>query len=68
MADADETPFDPAALELYLILYQEKGCSAVHHSDAYRAAYAPAYRVVAQKKLKDALAAWRKAGSAPEKA
>ena len=68
MADADETPFDPAALELYLILYQEKGCPAVHHSDAYRAAYAPAYRVVAQKKLKDALAAWRKAGSAPEKA
>ena len=68
MADGDETPFDPAALELYLILYQEKGCPAVHHSDAYRAAYAPAYRVVAQKKLKDALAAWRKAGSAPEKA
>lgn len=60
MADEDETPFDPAALDLYLILYREKGCPAVHHSDAYRAAYAPAYRVVAQKKLKDALAAWRR--------
>lgn len=55
LADQDETPFDPADLDLYLILYEEKGYPAVHHSDAYRAAYAPAYRVVVQKKLKDAL-------------
>ena len=39
---------------------EEKGYSAVHHSEAYRAAYHPAYRVVIQKKLKDALKALRK--------
>ena len=55
MAEKDETPFDAAELDLFLILYREKGCPAVHHSDRYRAAYAPAYRVVLQKRLKDAL-------------
>ena len=59
MADRDETPFYAAELDYYLILYRDKGCPAVHHSDAYRAAYHPAYRVVIQKKLKDYLAAQR---------
>ncbi len=56
MAEEDETPFDPVELDVYLIRYREKKCSAVHHSEAYRAAYQPAYRVVNQKKLKDYLA------------
>lgn len=60
LADEDETPFDPVELDLYMIQYEEKGYPAVHHSEAYRAEYAPAYRVVVQKKLKDALKALRK--------
>ena len=56
MAEEDETPFDPVELDVYLIRYREKKCPAVHHSEAYRAAYQPAYRVVNQKKLKDYLA------------
>lgn len=60
LADEDETPFDPVELDLYMIQYEEKGYPSVHHSDLYRAAYAPAYRVVIQKKLKDALKALRK--------
>jgi len=55
LAEQDETPFDPVELDMYMILYEEKGYPAVHHSDLYRAQYAPAYRVVIQKKLKDAL-------------
>lgn len=60
MADRDETPFYAAELDYYLILYKEKGCPAVSHSDAYRAAYAPAYRVVVQKHLKDYMKQLRK--------
>lgn len=40
------TPFSLAAFEDYLAAYREAGCPAVHHSDAYRAEYLPAYRVV----------------------
>jgi len=60
MADQDETPFYAAELDYYLVLYKEKGCPAVSHSDAYRAAYAPAYRVVVQKHLKDYMKQFRK--------
>ena len=60
MADRDETPFYAAELDYFLILYKEKGCPAIHHSDAYRAAYAPAYRVVVQKHLKDYMKSLRK--------
>lgn len=60
MADRDETPFFAAELDYYLILYREKKYPAVHHSEAYRAAYAPAYRVVLQKRLKDYLKQLRK--------
>lgn len=55
MAERDETPFSPGALDYYLILYEEKGCPAVHHSAAYQRAYAPAYRLVQQRRLKDFL-------------
>lgn len=66
MAERDETPFDPVQLDIYLMQYEEKHCPAAHHSEAYRAAYAPAYRVVAQKKLKDALKVLRKEQAAHE--
>lgn len=59
MAEADETPFDPIDLDVYLIRYREKKCPAVHHSEAYKNAYHPAYRIVNQKKLKDYLAVRR---------
>lgn len=39
-------PFSPAALDAYLTTYAAAGYPAVHHSEAYRARYAPAYRVV----------------------
>ncbi len=55
LAEEDETPFDALDLDVFMLQYEEKGYPAVHHSDPYRAAYAPAYRVVIQKKLKDAL-------------
>lgn len=60
MAQRDETPFEAIALDYFLITYDEKRCPAVHHSAVYNAAYHPAYRVVAQKKLKDELKAIRK--------
>ena len=65
LADAGETPFDPVELDMFLMQYWERNCPAVHHSEAYRAAYAPAYRVAAQKKVKDYLAARRREKEAP---
>lgn len=41
-----EMPFDTRRLFRYLILYEEAGCPAVHHSWAYRRAYLPHYRVI----------------------
>ena len=38
--------FSAQELEAFLREYEAAGCPAVHHSDVYRAAYAPAYRVV----------------------
>lgn len=55
LAEEDQTPFAPVALDVFLSRYPRKP-TAVHHSEAYRVAYAPAYRVVAQKKIKDYLA------------
>lgn len=60
LAEQDETSFDPVEMDLFMIRYEEKGYPSVHHSDVYRAKYAPAYRVVVQKKLKDALKQLRK--------
>ncbi len=59
LAEADETPFDPVELDLFLARYPDS-CPAMHHSEAYRTAYAPAYRIVLQKKVKDYLASRRK--------
>lgn len=44
-ADAGGIPFARAAVEGYMNARRDEGWPAVHHSDAYRAAYAPAYRV-----------------------
>ncbi len=46
LADAGGLPFARAEVEAYMSARQAEGWPAVHHSDAYRAAYAPAYRVV----------------------
>ena len=58
MAEAEETPFDAIELDIFLARYPQS-FPAVHHSEAYRAAYQPAYRVIAQKKVKEFLAARR---------
>jgi len=60
LAEEDETPFDPVELDIFLAHYPAS-CPALHHSEAYRAAYAPTYRIVLQKKVKDYLAARRQA-------
>lgn len=39
-------PFDRSELEAFVRARAEEGFPAVHHSEEYRAAYAPAYRVV----------------------
>lgn len=39
-------PFSPAELVQYLASYEKAGFPAVSHSDVYRAAYHPAYRVI----------------------
>ncbi len=59
LAEVGETPFDAVDLDMFLVQYPDS-CPAVHHSEAYRAAYRPAYRLVLQKKIKDYLAAQRK--------
>lgn len=41
-----EAPFSPQALACYLAQYRAEGCPMVSHSEPYRAAYRPAYRVV----------------------
>ena len=64
MAEAGDTPFDAVELDLFLARYPDSH-PAVHHSEAYRAAYEPAYRVIAQKKVKDYLAARRESAGKP---
>lgn len=41
-------PFSQEIVADYLAQYRQKGCPAVHHSDRYRAACVPAYRVVSK--------------------
>lgn len=41
--------FDLTALDAFLEPYYEAGCPLVSHSQAYRAAYRPAYRVICKK-------------------
>ena len=60
LAEEGETPFDAIDLDVFFARYPDS-CPAVHHSVTYRLAYAPAYRIVAQKKLKAYLAGRRNA-------
>ncbi|MBR5288639.1 MAG: hypothetical protein IKU34_08660 [Clostridia bacterium] len=46
MAAAGELPFDAQAVRDALAAYRAKGSPAVHHSEVYRSAYHPAYRIV----------------------
>lgn len=46
LAAAGEAPFSIEALEEYLSRYIALGCPAVHHSEQFRKAYSPAYRVI----------------------
>ena len=46
MAAAHELPLVPEAVAAYLTSYRAQGCPAARHSEAFRAAYAPAYRVI----------------------
>lgn len=41
-----ELPFDEAQVRVFLASYRSQGYPAVSHSDRYRSAYHPAYRVV----------------------
>ncbi|MBR5109364.1 MAG: hypothetical protein IK099_04145 [Clostridia bacterium] len=66
LAEEDETPFEAIRLDLFLAKYP-KTCPAVHHSDAYRTAYHPAYRVVSQRNLRTYLRLLRDALQSLEK-
>jgi len=45
-AEQKETPFTADALEDYLTAYRAAGCPVVSHTEDYRTAYTPAYRVI----------------------
>ena len=47
LAAADGIPFSREEVESYFAAIMERGYPVVHHSQAYREAYRPAYRVVA---------------------
>ena len=44
--------FSEATLDTYLSLYKESGYPAVSHSESYKKAYSPAYRVILKKLFK----------------
>ena len=46
LAAAGQVPFPPPDLDAFLRRMESHGFPAVHHSEAYEAAYRPAYRVV----------------------
>lgn len=46
MTAEGKMPFSPKTLEAYLTAYRQAGCPMVSHSPQYKAAYAPAYRVI----------------------
>lgn len=44
--DAGELPLCPDEAHAFLADYRAAGCPATHHSEAFRASYSPAYRVM----------------------
>ena len=51
MAETDLLPFSSEALGFYLTEYAAAGYPMVSHSDCYRAAYTPAYRIVLRSEI-----------------
>ena len=49
LVQSGELPLDGAAFAQALQQWQALGCPAIHHSEAFRAAYFPAYRVIANR-------------------
>lgn len=48
LTDGGKMPFSSDCLHSYLTVYEAQGFPAVSHSEIYRKAYRPAYRVVAR--------------------
>ena len=48
LTGSGQMPFSPEALDAYLSDYEKAGFPPVSHSETYRNAYHPAYRVVSQ--------------------
>lgn len=46
LIESGALPLDVTASREFLEKYRAAGCPAIHHSETFRAAYAPAYRVV----------------------
>jgi hypothetical protein len=55
LAGAGVLPLEVDALDAYLSQRESEGWPAVHHSEAFEAAYAPAYRVVWKDYLSESL-------------
>lgn len=51
LVDEGALPFDTAAFSRAVDEWRENGYTALHHSEAFRAAYAPSYRVIANEYL-----------------
>ena len=51
MARRNQLPFSESALEAYLADYEQSGFPMISHSDTYRNAYRPAYRIVRETEL-----------------
>ena len=46
MIKKGELPYEYESSQQFLDIYKKKGCPAIHHSEAYREAYHPAYRLM----------------------
>jgi hypothetical protein len=49
MAGSGAIPFDANSVKSYFRAMREKGYPAVHHSNAYKEKYSPAYRIILRK-------------------
>ena len=46
MTESEELPFDREQVKWEIAMWQKAGFPPLHHSEAFRKAYSPAYRVV----------------------
>lgn len=49
LAEEGKISLDSAAFAAYWEQYEQSGCPSVHHSEAYRAAHTPAYRLITRR-------------------